>query len=158
MTRGRKPKPTNLRVLQGNPGRRPFRAGEAKPAAKAPSCPEHLDTAACKEWDRLAPQLERLGLLTELDRALLAGYCAAWSLWVHARSQLGLVLADPDGPFDISESGYQQPSPWFAIARRAAKEMQVFAVEFGLSPSSRTRATAVGIVHAQDPAEKLLGG
>jgi P27 family predicted phage terminase small subunit len=158
MTRGRKPKPTALRVLQGNPGRRPLPKSEPKPLARAPTAPEHLDDAARLEWDRLTPQLVRLGLLTELDRALLAGYCSAYSLWVHARGELRRELESAGGPFSATEAGYLQASPWFRIAQNAAKEMRAFAVEFGLSPSSRTRTTAAQILADDDPAEELLGG
>jgi len=158
MTRGRKPKPTNLRILHGNPGRRPLKAGEPKPVAEDPGCPEHLDARAQAEWQRLVPQLVRLGLATSLDRAILAAYCSTWSLWVHAREQLDLELADDMGPFTIAESGYKQASPWFNIERQAAREMRAFAVEFGLSPSSRTRTTAAGTEDSEDPAERLLGG
>jgi len=158
MTRGRKPKPTNLRVLHGNPTRRPLKRGEPKPLACVPDCPAHLDARARGEWARLAPELARLGLVTELDRAMLAGYCAAWSVWVHAREELTKELADDMGPFTITESGYRQPSPWFSIERQAGREMRAFAIEFGLSPSSRTRATAAGVRDETDPAEALLGG
>jgi phage terminase small subunit len=70
--RGRKPKPTYLKVLEGNPGRRPPNAGEPKPARRAPTCPSHLCPAAKAEWKRLAQQLSVLRILTELDRAALA--------------------------------------------------------------------------------------
>ena len=41
--RGRKPKPTAVKVLEGNPGKRGLNAGEPKPEKKAPRCPAWLE-------------------------------------------------------------------------------------------------------------------
>ena len=62
--RGRKPKPTAVKQLEGNPGKRQLNANEPKPAARAPSCPKWLEDDAKKEWRRLAKQMEQLGILT----------------------------------------------------------------------------------------------
>ena len=69
--RGRKPKPTAVKQLEGNPGKRQLNANEPKPAARAPSCPKWLEDDAKKEWRRLAKQMEQLGILTEVDMAAL---------------------------------------------------------------------------------------
>ena len=68
--RGRKPKPTAVKQLEGNPGKRQLNANEPKPAARAPSCPKWLEDDAKKEWRRLAKQMEQLGILTEVDKYL----------------------------------------------------------------------------------------
>lgn len=70
--RGRKPKPTAVKQLEGNPGKRQLNANEPKPAARAPSCPKWLEDDAKKEWRRLAKQMEQLGILTEVDMAAFA--------------------------------------------------------------------------------------
>ncbi len=76
--RGRKPKPTAVKVLEGNPGKRSLNTGEPKPEKKAPRCPAWLEDEAKKEWKRMAKQLEHLGILTEIDMAAFAGYCQAF--------------------------------------------------------------------------------
>ena len=48
-TRGRKPKPTALKVLEGNPGKRPLNENEPKPENKAPRCPSWLEQEAKNE-------------------------------------------------------------------------------------------------------------
>ena len=58
------PKPTHLKVLDGNPGRRPLNPGEPRPQVKVPTCPQHLSPTAKHEWKRLAHQLHVLGILT----------------------------------------------------------------------------------------------
>ena len=52
-TRGRKPTPTAIKELEGNPGHRPLNKHEPKPMKKAPACPKSLSTEAKKEWRRL---------------------------------------------------------------------------------------------------------
>ena len=75
--RGRKPKPTAVKVLEGNPGKRSLNTAEPKPEKKAPRCPSWLEDEAKKEWKRMSKQLEQLGILTEIDMAAFAGYCQA---------------------------------------------------------------------------------
>jgi phage terminase small subunit len=55
--RGRPPKPTALKVLEGNPGKRPLNQNEPKPEKKAPNCPSWLLPDAKKEWRRLSKEL-----------------------------------------------------------------------------------------------------
>lgn len=51
--RGRKPKPTAVKVLEGNPGKRSLNTAEPKPEKKAPRCPSWLEDEAKKEWKRM---------------------------------------------------------------------------------------------------------
>lgn len=78
-TRGRKPKPTAMKELEGNPGKHPLNTSEPKPNKKAPACPKWLEPEAKKEWRRLAKQMEAIGILTEVDMAAFAGYCQAYA-------------------------------------------------------------------------------
>ena len=55
-TRGRKPTPTAIKELEGNPGKRALNDREPKPQKKAPACPKWLEDEAKKEWRRLAKQ------------------------------------------------------------------------------------------------------
>ena len=54
MTRGRKPKPTHLKLIEGNPGKRPIRTGPERPTTAMPEPPDHLNADARTEWDRRA--------------------------------------------------------------------------------------------------------
>ena len=53
-TRGRKPTPSAIKALEGNPGKRALNEREPRPEKKAPSCPKWLEPEAKKEWRRLA--------------------------------------------------------------------------------------------------------
>jgi P27 family predicted phage terminase small subunit len=136
--RGRKPKPTHLKLLEGNPGRRPLNAQEPKPERKIPTCPQHLCPSAKAEWKRLARQLYTLGVLTVLDRSTLAAYCQAYGRWVEAEQKLKETPALLKMP-----SGYVQQNPWLTIANKQLELMHRFMGELGLSPVSRSRVSTV---------------
>ena len=70
---GRKPKPPAIRLLEGHAGHRPINMDAPKPRPIAPSCPTWLERDAKREWRRVAPALERLGLLTEIDGSANVG-------------------------------------------------------------------------------------
>lgn len=132
--RGPAPKPTALKILEGNPGHEKLNRSEPKPQPVAPKCPSWLDAEAKREWERISPALERLGLLTEIDGAAMAGYCASYGLWVKCKKVLhhkGLTFK--------TASGYLMPRPEVAIGNRALIEVRAFCVQFGLTPSARAR-------------------
>lgn len=128
------PKPTALKVLAGNPGHRPLNDAEPKFERVLPKCPAHLKGEARREWKRVVAELFDAGLLTSVDRAALAAYCASWGRWVDAERHLA-----KDGYTFTTETGYQQQTPWVGIANSALENIRRFAVEFGMTPSSRTR-------------------
>lgn len=132
--RGRKPKPTAIKIMEGNPGKRPLNEREPEVAVDRPDAPFHLDDLAREEWDRTTTELLELGVLGRIDRASLAAYCVAWSRWVQAEQQVqdeGFVLTSKEG------GQYQHPA--LAVANKAMEQMTKLAAEFGMTPSSRTR-------------------
>ena len=154
-TRGRKPTPTAIKELEGNPGKRALNDKEPKRVKKAPACPKWLEDEAKKEWRRLAKQMEQLGILTQVDMAAFAGYCQAYARWKEAEefiTQHGSIVKTP--------SGYWQQVPQVSIAQTYLKIMNKFAEQFGLTPSSRSRiiASSESSGNAVDEMEELLGG
>ena len=155
--RGRKPKPTALKVLEGNPGKRPLNDHEPIPPKGELKCPSWLLPEAKKEWKRLASSLEAMGVLTVADLTALAGYCQAYARWREAEefiTQHGSIFRTP--------SGYVQQVPQVSIAQQNLKIMQSFCSDFGLTPATRARIIAAGGggegAEADDPMEKLLKG
>ena len=132
--RGRRPTPTRLKMLTGNPGKRPLNQDEPRPEANIPECPPELGPVARAEWDRLVGELAVLRLLTNLDRAALAAYCGAYALWADATAQI-----EKYGAMIKSPQGFPIQSPYLAIANRQAKIMMRIASEFGFTPASRSR-------------------
>lgn len=135
--RGRKPVPTRLKLLAGNPGKRPINPNEPEPMLAFPECPAELSPAARVEWERLVPELGQLGLLTHFDRAGLAAYCAAYALWAEATAAVQKY-----GAMVKSPSGYPMQSPYIGIANRQAELMIRLASEFGFTPASRSRISS----------------
>ena len=154
-TRGRKPTPTAIKELEGNPGKRPLNSNEPKPVKKAPACPKWLEPEAKKEWRRLVKQMETLGILTQVDMAAFAGYCQAYARWKEAEefiTQHGSIVKTP--------SGYWMQVPQISIAQTYLKIMNRFAEQFGLTPASRSRIIAGNDSKGaeEDEMGALLGG
>lgn len=150
--RGRKPKPTAMKQLEGNPGKRQLNNNEPKPKFKAPPCPKWLEDEAKKEWRRLVRQMEQLGVLTEVDMAAFAGYCQAYARWKAAEEFItnhGAIVKTP--------SGYWQQVPQVSIAQQYLKQMSKFCEQFGLTPASRSRIVTESAADGSDDAmEQLL--
>ena len=134
---GRRPTPTALKLIQGNPGKRPLNKAEPKVKVYAPSCPRHLKKAAKTEWRRIAPILTNIGILSAIDRAALAGYCQAWGRWVEAEEKVS-----ERGEVVKSSNGNIIQNPYLCVANRAMDNMRKFLIEFGMTPASRSRISA----------------
>jgi P27 family predicted phage terminase small subunit len=132
--RGRKPKPTRLKVLTGNPGKRPLNVAEPRPEVAIPDCPAELGETARREWNRLVGELAALKLLTNFDRVALAAYCGAYALWAEATEAIQKYGVMINSPF-----GYPVQSPYVSVANRQAEIMMRIASEFGFTPASRSR-------------------
>lgn len=132
--RGRKPTPTALKTLRGNPGKRRLPASEPKPAALAEfSAPAHLGKEAAAEWRRVTSELRLLGMLTAIDLGMLEAYCSARGDFIRAERalRLGIVTKDRDGT--------SRRNPWFMVKAKAIEQIKQLGCEFGMSPASRPR-------------------
>ena len=159
MTPGRRPKPTHLKLVTGNPGRRPLPVGEARLALALPSVPLHLLPDAVTEWDRVAQELFTAGLLASLDRAVLAAYCQAYARWAQAEralAEMGRRDQLTNGLMLKTTGGNAIQNPLVGIANKAAADMVRYAAEFGMTPSSRTRIQAAPPPGQSDPSEKYF--
>lgn len=136
--RGRKPTPTALKVVRGNPGGRPLNEHEPKPPRASPEkIPDWLSPQAREHWPEVAKQLADAGVLTDLDRPALAQYCEAFVIWRQAYDKVlkfGLVVK--------AQSGFPVQSPYLSIAKQQSERMLRILTEFGCTPASRTRVTA----------------
>ena len=137
MSVGRKPTPTAVKLLKGNPGRRPLNPNEPRPSG-IPTCPEHLNAVAKAEWDRISVELSACGLLTSIDRAALAAYCATYARWLEAEQKI-----DRHGTVIKTQSGNAIQNPYVGVANRALDLMHKYLIEFGCTPSSRSRVSVM---------------
>jgi len=100
----------------------------------APKCPPHVQGAARKEWKRIVPELLTLGLLTRIDAFALASYCITYARWMEAEAKVTEA-----GPVVKTKAGNLITNPYLGVANTAMKLCHKFAVEFGFTPSSRSR-------------------
>ena len=145
MTPGTKPKPTALKLIEGNKGKRSLPKKEAVIALCEPTPPAFLCDDAKVEWGRVCSALFSAGLMTELDRAALSAYCAAYGRWAQAERAIN-TMAGKDGINAAllikTKEGNAIQNPLVGIANKARADVVRFAAEFGMTPSARTRVTA----------------
>lgn len=149
--RGPKPKPDVIRVLEGNPGKRPIRDNVGLPPSENLKPPSFLPADAKNEWKRVVHKLAGVGLLTDLDLSALAAYCQSYATWLEAIKrikELGMIVKSPNG--------YPMPNPYIKIQRDAQSEMLSWLREFGMTPSARTRVDIVTPDEEVDEIEELL--
>lgn len=150
--RGRPAKPTRLKILAGNPGRRPLNKREPQPRVGAPPCPTHLDAEAKREWRRIVKELSAVGLLTHVDRAALADYCIAWSEAVA----LDTAIVQKGGIVKVS-LGSEEKLIW--NRNKAVERMNKLRGEFGMTPSSRSGLQLPAVEkETEDPIDRLMAG
>ena len=130
--RGPAPKATNLKILEGNPGKRPLNTNEPYPDAGA-TCPDWLSVSATSHWHELCPVLEACGILTKADRYTLAAYCDALTNYKRATTEIESLDS-------LTEQGAHgtKLSPVVSAQRNYADLMIKFGTKLGLSPSDRS--------------------
>jgi len=154
MAAGRKPIPTALKKLRGNPGRRPLNENEPTPKCEAPEIPDWIkdDELAVEEWDRITKELEVVGLLNKLDHALIESWVVCYSRWVQAEKKVlengtlyksgEKITTKKKRNGDIEEvksGGNVTTSPYLWIANKSWTQLMKLSAEMGLTPSSRSR-------------------
>ena len=132
--------PATLHLLHGNASKKPEAAlrEAAQVEVRIPEPPLVLSETARAEWERITPQLERLGLISDLYLAACAAYCVAWADWCHARAKIQEL---EDGYVMSTPQGYRQVGAWWTVAAQAEDRMRRWAAEFGLTPAGRMRVT-----------------
>lgn len=149
---GRKPKPTALKLLAGNPGKRALNHAEPKPRVILPKPPEHLSDDEKNKWKLIVRELHPLGLITTIDKDALAMYCVIFVRWTKAEK----MIRDK-GEIIKTAAGNIIQNPYLSIANRALEQLNKIGAEFGMTPSSRSRVK----VESLDPShelEKMLFG
>lgn len=148
--RGPAPKPTQLKVLEGNPGKRKLNTAEPR-AQGTPTCPAWLSATAKKEWKRILPELVALGIVGSVDSAALAAYCTCVATVQEAEK-----IIQEEGLIVYAPSGYPQQHPAVGIRSAALTQMRHFLSEFGMSPSSRSRIVTPPKEEPEDPMAEFL--
>jgi P27 family predicted phage terminase small subunit len=140
---GRRPQPTALKILRGNPGKRRLNPAEAHPPAATAAFdvpPPELegDPLAQAEWRRVAPMLRGCRLITEAERTSLIVLCQQWSRYVDSQDKirtLGLLVKTP--------AGVPLRNPYLRIQQDAFGIVNKLSEQLGLTPSGRAKIAAI---------------
>lgn len=138
---GRKPDPIPLRILKGNPQKKPI-PEHVKTEPKLPRVPSWLDARGKREWRRIGKELLKLGLMSNMDFALLASYCDNYSIMIECRQH----MAKEGGVVAYLAGRNTQTSMILTTYRASQNYIKSVAAEFGLSPSARGRLEIVAAV------------
>ena len=149
--RGRPPKPTALKIAEGDARKIGMRKlqqkldGEPKAQKGLPECPEHLVGCAASAWAFLSQELDAMGLASRCDAILLEGLCVQYARAAEADQQVrreGLLVevsvTNREGTQNRKEL---RTNPAVSVSNAAWKLLRGFASDFGLNPVSRTRLT-----------------
>lgn len=130
---GRPRKPTALKLITGNPGKRALNKQEPDPDYLDDlDAPAHLPDKAKKFWNLIAPKLRKARLLTELDIGALEKLCIAEMHYWEVTEQIGQKLVVTGKNADYTNPLLNQQSMYL-------KQIMILYREFGKTPAARTR-------------------
>ena len=135
--RGRKPIPTAIKLLRGNPGKRRLNTAEPVHPALDPTPPMELqrDELARLEWTRLVSSLAP-GHMTCADRSLVVSYCRTWSVWLRLEEE-----ADRHPLVSTGPSGTMMVNACLKASLRVTLLLVKICSELGITPSSRSASS-----------------
>lgn len=148
-SKGRKAKPTELKRLQGNPGKRALNNSEPKPKTPVKK-PRGMQPLARKFWDEYSPELARLEILTGVDSAAFRLMAEHLGFAIQAAKQLhesGLTVETKEGT---------KKNPLAQVFKDNSLAYKAYAAEFGMTPSSRTRLKMPAEAEQLSLAEQLF--
>ena len=139
--RGRKPVPTRLKVIRGNPGKRALNKNEPQPTGDLSDAPDWMTESQKAGWNYAiehAPQ----GLLRKLDRSVLTAWVVAEDLHRKASElveKFGMLTKAPN-------TGLPIQSPYLPVLNKQAAIMLKAGEQLGFSPASRSRIQLIDAV------------
>ncbi|MFM7011397.1 MAG: phage terminase small subunit P27 family [Betaproteobacteria bacterium] len=156
MGKGRRPIPTTLKILAGNPGRRPLNEDEPELDPGDAEIPielqgEHNEIAAA-EWVRAVDLLISANIYTDLDRTALLAYCLNYQRWRQAEAKM-----QAEGLFVMTDTGYVMASPEIRASESAFAILKSMMLEFGMTPASRTKLKITDPNKNKDPLDEFAG-
>ena len=136
MGRGRKPLPTKLKIVMGNPGKRPLNTEEPQSTPSELAVPDLIaaDPVATKAYRDTGAELRTMGVMDKIDETALLMYAVAYSTYCRAVQAL-----QTEPPLVTWGKGGQYPNPWFRIKAEAEITMERMMTQLGMTPSSRSK-------------------
>lgn len=146
--RGPTPEPAGVKLQKGNTGHRPIGAdpeptaleGQASSAPAGVEPPAWLKNDGLEIWERMAPRLAAMKLLTQLDADAFGRYCRNYARWLKMQGVL-----DNEGETYESDSNHgklKRAHPAYLIGDRLERSLSSAEANFGLNPAERQRIFA----------------
>ena len=156
MANGRKPVPSHLKLVRGNPGKRAINRSEPKPRRERPSAPAHISDTAREVWGQAVLTLDEMGVLTAADVFAIEVLCEA----IADHRDAGETIAAEGRFYETTTkegSAMWRLHPAVALRSDADRRVRGWCAEFGLTPSARSRIETTP-KQAEDPSAKYLTG
>lgn len=134
MPAGRPPKPSGIRRLEGNLGKRAI--PDSVESHGRPLMPGYLDPEQQELWRQIEAGMPPR-LLTLADTQAIERMCVAWARFRECQRKIAALTM-----FNRGSVGQLTISPLLRIQAMAAREMQAAGMELGLSPVARARISA----------------
>jgi P27 family predicted phage terminase small subunit len=149
--RGPQPKPTELKLLEGNRGHRPLNLDQLfRPEVGLPEKPRWLSKEAGKAWRRLSAELLHYNLLSKVDRDAFAMLCQTIGrLELIERSlaaRQALLVSQGKDPaealMDETPNKLKIQSALYQVLNKEQAKLHRMLESFGLRPDARAGVTA----------------
>ena len=154
--RGPAPKPTKLKLAQGNPGKRPLNESEPEAITGQPPMPDEMGETQRAVWDQVTASLQSMDLLAETDAGPIERYSRLLVLW----RKLMAFIEKHGETYPVKEADGRvkmiRPLPQVAQLQAITTQLLRLEQEFGLTPSSRTRIRVDMQGRHDDPLDALL--
>lgn len=126
-------KPTALKLLAGNPGKKPLPAAEPMFSSHDITPPDFLQGEALSLWPKYAKALDMNGMFNAANREVLATYCDLMGSYIDKRR----AGEDPD--------------------LKIVQQVRLIAREFGFTPSSQGGISAPGKAKEDNGKARFFG-
>jgi P27 family predicted phage terminase small subunit len=155
---GRPRKPTALKIVEGNPGKRKLPEDEPQLQIERPTMPRRMSPVAKEAWKRFAPLLEVMGVLTKVDSGALERLCETYAEIADYQNQIARCGSTYS---TVTEHGQEviRPHPAVAMLSAADRRFKTYLTEFGLTPAARAKVKVEGKKKKGpgDPADDYFG-
>ena len=131
--KGRKAKPTEVKIAQGNPGRRKVETVVVG-GRKVPKMPAYLSPRAKTAWKNLVADMSEANILDSADWPLIEVAANAIAQYRQA-----VEMLQKEGPVAEGQKGNLTTSPYYRIATEQAKEIRQLLEHLGIGPTGRAR-------------------
>lgn len=154
--KGRKPTPSALKKMRGTD--QPVRVNENEPEtntlSKMPPPPKWFGKLAKKIYRSKSKELINQGVMGTLDIDMFVLYCNEYATYIETSEEIAKI------PYNakLSESSVEVYRRIRQQNQQAWERAKSIAIEFGFTPSARSRVTTTGKAEKLSEFEKMMKG